>query len=227
MKKIEILFPELCGIYGDKMNMKYLEKCSDKLKFIETSHLEEPYFIKHKVDMIYIGPMTEDKQEIFIKTIMPYKDKIKELIDNEVIFFVTGNALEMFGKYIMDGSKKIKCLGIFDYYAKRDTSDVFNYQGIGKYLDNEVIIHKVQFSSCYGKFKHPFIIKDNGFGMNNEYTNEGIHYKNFYGTYSLGPFLITNPLFTQHLLDVLGIKEQIAYKDDIIKAYQNRLERMK
>ena len=119
MKTIEILFPELCGIYGDKMNMKYLEKCSNKLKFIETNHNDKPYFLKHKVDMIYIGPMTEDKQEMFINLLMPYKDKIKELIENKTVFFVTGNALEMFGKYILDGNRKIKCLRIVRKFLKK------------------------------------------------------------------------------------------------------------
>lgn len=225
MKTIEILFPELCGIYGDKMNMTYLGKCSKNIKFIETNHNDKPYFLNHKVDMIYIGPMTEDKQEMFLNLLLPYKDKIKELIENNIVFFITGNALELFGKYILDGKRKIECLGIFDYYAKRDISDVFNYQGIGKFLDNEIIIHQVQFSACYGKFKYPFILKDNGFGMNSEYSNQGIHYKNFYATYSLGPFLITNPLFTQHLLQILGLKDEIAFKDDIIKAYKDRLSR--
>lgn len=227
MKIIEILYPELCGIYGDKMNMKYLSKCSSEFKFIETNHKDVPYFVDNTVDMIYIGPMTEDKQEMFIKYLMPYKDKIKALIEKQVVFFVTGNALEIFGQYIIDGDRKIECLNIFDYYAKRDTSDVFNYQGIGKFNEFEVIIHKVQFSACYGKFKYPFITKNSGFGMNENYANEGICYKNFFGTYSLGPFLITNPLFTQYLLNILGIKDEIAYKDDIIDAYKDRLSKMR
>ncbi len=226
MKTIEILYPELCGIYGDKMNMKYLSKCSNKLKFIETSHKDIPYFIKHNVDMIYIGPMTEDMQEVFINTLMPYKKEVKKLIEDGKIFFVTGNALEIFGKYIMDGKRKIKCLDIFDYHAVRDRSDVLNYQGIGKFNGFDVIIHKVLFSKCYGKF-NPFIIKDSGLGMNDTYPNEGVHYKNFFGTYSLGPFLITNPLFTEYLLKLLGLKDEIAYKDDIIDAYLDRLNKMR
>ena len=226
MKTIEILYPELCGIYGDKMNMKYLSKCSNKLKFIETSHKDIPYFIKHNVDMIYIGPMTENMQEVFINTLMPYKKEVKKLIEDGKVFFVTGNALEIFGKYIMDGKRKIKCLDIFDYYAVRDRSDVLNYQGIGKFNEFDVIIHKVLFSKCYGKF-NPFIIKDSGLGMNDTYPNEGVHYKNFFGTYSLGPFLITNPLFTEYLLKLLGLKDEIAYKDDIIDAYLDRLNKMR
>ncbi len=226
MKVIEILYPELCGIYGDKMNMKYLSKCSKDLQFIETNHKDVPYFINNDVDMIYIGPMTENKQEMFLNYLMPYKDKIKNLIENNKIFFVTGNALELFGKYIKDNDRQIKCLDIFDYYAIRDRSDVLNYQGIGKFNDFDVILHKVQFSKCYGDFK-PFIIKENGFGMNDSYSNEGYHYKNFFGTYSLGPFLITNPLFTRYLLNLLGLKDDIAYKDDIIDAYQDRLSKMR
>lgn len=31
---------------------------------------------------------------------MPYKEKINELIEKGVVFLCTGNALEIFGKYI-------------------------------------------------------------------------------------------------------------------------------
>lgn len=227
MKVVEVLFPELGGIYGDKMNMVYFEKCSKKIKMIETWHTKEPYFAKHKVDMIYIGPMTEDNQEKFVKLLMPYKKKIKEMIEDNVVFLVTGNALEMFGKYILDGKRKIKCLGIFDCYAKRDLSDVVNYLGLGKFNEHDVIIHKVQFSKSYGDFKYPFILKDSGLGMNDEYYNEGIHYKNFYGTYSLGPILLTNPHIAECLLKDLNIKGDIVFKNDIIEAFETRLERFK
>lgn len=227
MKVVEVLFPELCGIYGDKMNMVYFAKCSKKIKMLETWHTKEPYFVKHKVDMVYIGPMTEDNQELFIKLLLPYKKKLKEMIDNNVVFLATGNALEMFGKYILDGERKIKCLGIFDYYAKRDLRDVINYLGLGKFNNYDVIIHKVQFSKCYGNFKYPFILKDSGLGMNDEEHNEGVHYKNFYGTYSLGPILLTNPHIAESLLKDLGIDEDIAFKKDIIEAFETRLERFK
>lgn len=47
-----------------------------------------------------MGAMTERTQEKVIKKLMPYKEKINELIEKGVVFLCTGNALEIFGKYI-------------------------------------------------------------------------------------------------------------------------------
>ena len=73
---IEILFPEFCNLYGDISNMEYLKKCMPKANFIETAFDEEPTFNKQKVNLIYLGPMTESRQEKVIQKLMPYKEKI-------------------------------------------------------------------------------------------------------------------------------------------------------
>ena len=43
---------------------------------------------------------------------------------------------------------------------------------------------------------------------NNLFKGEGIKYKNFYGTYTLGPILSRNPEFLEYFL-----KELLTYKD--------------
>lgn len=105
--KIEILFPEFCNLFGDISNMKYLKKCLPDEEFIETSIEEEPAFVSQDVNFIYLGPMTERTQEKVINKLQPYTEKIKELIEKNVVFLFTGNALEILGKYIEneDGTK--------------------------------------------------------------------------------------------------------------------------
>ncbi len=105
--KIEILFPEFCNLFGDISNMKYLKKCLPNEEYIETSIEDEPAFLNQDIKFIYMGAMTERTQEKVIKKLMPYKEKINELIEKGVVFLCTGNALEIFGKYIEneDGSK--------------------------------------------------------------------------------------------------------------------------
>ena len=61
--RIEILFPEFCNLYGDLANMKYLGLCLPNAEFVETPLSETPLFVREKVDMIYMGPMTERVQE--------------------------------------------------------------------------------------------------------------------------------------------------------------------
>ena len=98
--KIEVLYPSVCGLYGDSFNMKYLSECSNSIELINTDIKDTPYFVKHNVNMVYIGSMTERTEEIVIKKLMPYRERIIELIDKGVIFLVTGNATFLFGKSI-------------------------------------------------------------------------------------------------------------------------------
>lgn len=227
--KIEILFPEFCNLFGDMYNMKYLKMCLPDAEFIETALDEKPKFIDEDIKMIYLGPMTEKTQEKVITRLKPYKKRIEELIDNNVLFLVTGNAIEVFGKYIEneDGSK-IEALGIFDVYSKRDMMNRHNSYFIGKYEDIEIVGFKSQFTMMYGDNSSNYFLEvEKGIGINKESKLEGIKKNNFIGTYLIGPLLILNPLFTEKLLQVMGTKEEIALKEETIAAYNERLKELK
>ena len=227
--KIEILFPEFCNLYGDMYNMKYLKMCIPEAEFIETALEEEPAFVKENVNLIYLGPMTENTQEKVIKKLLPYKERIIELIEKNVVFLFTGNALEILGKYIENEEEsKIEGLGIFDVYAKRDMMHRHNSYLIGKYEDIEIIGFKSQFTMMYGNnLETPFIEVEKGIGINKQSKIEGIKKNNFIGTYLIGPMLILNPLFTQKVLKMLGEETEIALKEDTMAAYNERLKELK
>ncbi len=227
--KIEILFPEFCNLFGDMYNMKYLKMCIPDAEFIETALEEEPAFVKEDVNFIYLGPMTENTQEKVIAKLLPYKERIIELIDKNVVFLFTGNAVEVLGKYIEneDGSK-IDGLGIFDVYAKRDMFHRHNSYLIGKYEDIEVIGFKSQFTMMYGdNTKTPFIEVEKGIGINKDSKIEGIKKNNFIGTYLIGPLLILNPLFTKKILEMLGVDNEVALKEDTMAAYEARIKELR
>ena len=227
--KIEILFPEFCNLFGDMYNMKYLKMCIPDAEFIETALEEEPAFVKEDVNFIHLGPMTENTQEKVIAKLLPYKERIIELIDKNVVFLFTGNAVEVLGKYIEneDGSK-IDGLGIFDVYAKRDMFHRHNSYLIGKYEDIEVIGFKSQFTMMYGdNTKTPFIEVEKGIGINKDSKIEGIKKNNFIGTYLIGPLLILNPLFTKKILEMLGVDNEVALKEDTMAAYEARIKELR
>lgn len=227
--KIEILFPEFCNLFGDMYNMKYLKMCIPDAEFIETALEEEPAFVKEDVNLIYLGPMTENTQEKVIAKLLPCKERIIELIDKNVVFLFTGNAIEVLGKYIEneDGSK-IGGLGIFDVYAKRDMLHRHNSYLIGKYEDIEVIGFKSQFTMMYGdNNKTPFIEVEKGIGINKDSKIEGIKKNNFIGTYLIGPLLILNPLFTKKILEMLGVDNEVALKEDTMAAYEARIKELR
>lgn len=229
-KQIEILFPEFCNLFGDLSNIKYLKKCIPDSNFIETSFNEEPAFLSKDINMIYMGPMTEKVQEKVINKLKPYKEKIEELIEKNVVFLVTGNAIEIFGKYIEneDGSK-VEALGIFDIYAKRDMLNRHSSIFIGKYEDIELVGFKSQFTFAYGDNSNNYFSKvEKGIGLNPESNLEGIQKNNFIGTYVIGPILILNPQFTKKILEKMGIENvKIAFEEDVIEAYKQRLKELK
>lgn len=229
-KTIEILFPEFCNLYGDISNMKYLKKCIPEADFIETCFNDEPAFVSKEVNLIYMGPMTEKMQEKVIKKLKPYKEKIEKLIEKKVVFLITGNAIEIFGKYIEneDGSK-IEGLDIFNIYAKRNMLKRHNSIFVGKYEDIDLVGFKSQFTFSYGENEESYFAKvEKGIGLNPESNLEGIQKNNFIATYVIGPILILNPEFTKKILEKMGIKEpKIALEEDVKKAYEQRLKELR
>lgn len=230
MIKIEVLFPEVCNLYGDMFNIKYLEKYIDEVECIKTALTDTPRFVSEDVNMIYMAPMPESIQELAIKKLEPYKERIKELIDKKVVFLLVGNAVEVFGKYIEneDGSK-IEALGLLDLYAKRDMMHRHNSAFIGDFEDIKVIGYKSQFTMIYTDNQENYFAKvEKGIGINKESKLEGIRVNNLIGTYLLGPVLVLNPLLTKKILEMLGVKEpKLKYEADLIDAYQKRLEEIR
>lgn len=225
--KVEVLFPEFCNLYGDLWNIKYLERCSNEIEVINTALMSVPTFVTEDVDMIYMGPMTEKTQEKVITKLMEYKDRIKELIEAGKVFLFTGNAFEVFGKYIDCGDgTKIEGLGLFNFYSKRYMLNRYAGLMLGKFKDIKLLGFKNQFSHSYGNNEDMYFIEvQKGIGMNKESNLEGIHYKNFFGTYVLGPLFILNPLFTKYILETLNVNSyHLEFEEEAMEVYKSRLE---
>ena len=222
---IEILYPELTNIFGDSANVSYLENCMKDAKFIYTPINKEPFFVKHKVDMIYLGSMSEQYQAVIIEKLSKYKDILKKRIEEEVIVLFTGMAIEIVGNYVEEDNKKIDCLGLFDVYFERDKKNRHNSLFIGEFNDIKIVGNKSQFTFMYGNNKHPFIKACKGcIGMNPDIIYDGIHYKNFFATSLLGPILILNPYFTSYLIKLKNKNFKLAYQEDLIESYNRRIK---
>ena len=118
---IEALYPEVCNLFGDTGNLRYLKLCLPQATFIETALNDEPYFVHHPVSMIYLGPMSEHTQCTVISKLAPYRERIAECIANGVTFLATGNAMEVFGKQITDAQSSVTTgLGLIDHHTGHD-----------------------------------------------------------------------------------------------------------
>lgn len=228
---IEVLYPEVCTIFGDSGNMRYLYRCLPEAKWIKTELNDKPYFVDNDdVSMIYIGTMTEQTQKMVIKRLMPYRQRIKELIDNGTVFLATGNALEIFGAHIEDTTEGItKCLGIFDLTTKRDEKNRIFSLVLGNHEDLEMVGFRAQFTQSFiTELDKPFLNVTRGLGMNEKSNIDGIQKNNFYGTYLLGPILVLNPYFTKNLIKkIIGEDVHLALEENVIAAYNKRLEEFK
>ena len=134
MVKIEMLYPEICNLFGDYANVKYLASCIEDVKVINTHLTDKPSFLNEDVDFIYMGSMTEKSQELVIERLKPYTEKIKEMIDKNKVMLFTGNAVEILGNYIeKDDGSKIEALGILNFYAKRQMMNRVNSLILGDF----------------------------------------------------------------------------------------------
>lgn len=224
--KIEVLYGEFANLFGELQNVNYLKSCIPDAEVIYTGLHDKPAFADGGADFVYMGSMTENQQELVIEALTPYKEQLTAQIDAGTVFLFTGNAMEVMEAYIEneDGSK-ITGLGIFDTYAKRNMMHRYNSLILGKYEDIKLVGFKAQFSHSYGDNSNCYFYEViRGDGLHPGVQTEGLKRNNFFGTYTVGPFLVLNPLFVKYLLTLLGIKEpKLAHETVIMKAYRQRL----
>ena len=171
--------------------MVYLEKTLPEAEFIRTKFSDDVRFTEEKMNLVYMGPMTERMQEQVIRKLMPLKEKIQKAIDDGTVFLFTGNALEIFGDYIE------------------------NEDGSREFDGNVIMGFKTQFTMAYTPDEsHGLFVKNKGVGLNIKAKYEGIRVNNFFGTYLVGPILVLNPPFTKYILNLMGagdVKRCVAY----------------
>lgn len=217
MEKIKIahLYYDLMNLYGENGNIMALEKgFNDQDMYTETSNLTIGDKIDfNKYDIYYMGCGSEENQSLVIEDILKYKDKIKNAIKNNKHFIFTGNSYEILGKYIeKTNGSKIETLGLFDYYSKEVDKRIIGEEILECDLYKDVVI-AFQNRQCVlnNKDNHLFNIIE-GYADNYKSHNEGLHYKNLYASYNLGPLLIRNPLLKNHIIKEVLDKKDILYK---------------
>lgn len=232
---IEVLFPEVANLYGDRFNVNYLAKSLAEsgleVEVVEDELSKEPYFVNNRPDFVYMGPMTEHSQELVIHKLMPYKERITVLIEDEVVFLITGNAVEIFIERIeCEDGRVIDALSLFPLVAKRKMFRRYNSLFLGTYEDIKVVGFKSQFSHSYNNGKenrneeNGFLTVIRGDGMSPGEPKEGVIKNNFMGTYLLGPLLVLNPDFTKLIMERLKVNNpKLCFEDASRAAYEIRL----
>jgi CobQ-like glutamine amidotransferase family enzyme len=238
--RFEMLYPQVANLFGDTQNLRYLKLCLPQAQLVRTSLNDEPLFVSETPDLIYLGPMSEDSQRLVIERLLPYQQRIEELILNGTIFLFTGNALEVLGERIVNAEQdyQIEGLKILPVHTEIELFARFNAKVLGEFLPetlendldhgaSRIVGFKSQFSQVYGDNSACFFCRcQRGAGLNRASNLEGVRNHNFFGTSLLGPLLILNPLFTSYLISLLvpDSKPELAFETEIMAAYQERLK---
>lgn len=220
---IEVLFSEVASLFRDDFNMRYLSECLPGSELVYTDLFSEPRFVSGKADVVYLGPMSDKYQPLVLEQLMPYKARIAELVEGGTVFLATGNALELFGQSVGDKP----ALGVFGYHAVHHPERFDRSCLLGTFAPEDgeamrIVGFKGQFSDIEGN-DHPWIQVDKGVGQPDDRAHEGVHYKNFFGTYLMGPVLILNPPLARYVTQALGHDEPVAFEDAVMRAYDARV----
>ncbi len=195
--KIEILFPEFCNLFGDSGNVRFLKQCLPEAEFIETPITNEPAFATQKVDLIYMGPMSEKAQIKVLAALSPYKEQLQALIEADIPMLFIGNACEVLCQTIETPANPIHGLGILPYTAKQEMILRYNGLTMGTFENMTILGFRSQFTFGYGNNQDtPFLKVIRGAGLNPDCKYEGFRIHNLIATYLLGPILVVNPMFT-------------------------------
>ncbi len=224
---VEILFGEVCNLCGDGQNEVFLRAMLPDAEFVDTSLNDTPAFVTRRPDLVLMGSMTEHIQRRVIEKLKPYEARIRELIQDDVVFLMTGNACEVFAKQIDYVTEEISVegLGLFDLKVKNDLFHRYNGKFLGNVGGNAVVGFRSQFSMMYGDNSGGFFGENRrSFGINPQTTYEGVRMRNFMGTQILGPILPLNPLFAEYLVSLTGVKAQAPFREAAMAAYEQRLK---
>lgn len=224
--KIEILYPELCCLYGDKGNTLFLKQCLPEAEFIYTQLNDEPRFLQEQIDLCCMYSMSEQSQERILDRLMQWKDEIADFCANgKTLFLFLGNALELLGQYIQreDGSR-VDGLGIYNTYSIRHAPSRFNTLIQADFENMTLLGYTSRFSDTFGITREMAMCNVTiGTGSAPDSKLEGIRQGRVIATYLLGPLLVANPDFSKWLLRQLGVSAPVLpYEDTLYQSYETR-----
>lgn len=232
------LYYDILNLYGENANTRciYNELNRSKVKVSVDFKSINDNIDFTKYDIIYIGSGSEDNIKIVSKDILRYKDELKKYIESDKFLILTGNAMDLFGKFIETKDEKLDTLGIFDYYSKYITESNFKNASTDRIVgecSSTCKLIKEKLIGFQNRCDQVFDVSNNLFETDIKYSNdgtnakEGFTYKNVYATHLIGPLLIRNPYFADYILNNLCKCKDLKYiiEDTTLKkAYKKYLE---
>ncbi|MDP4126858.1 MAG: glutamine amidotransferase [Bacillota bacterium] len=216
------LYPDLLDLYGDRGNILALAaRCRWRgiEPVIQQASLgEELNFME--MDILFIGGGSDREQGLLVQDLMRREDQLRGAIENGLVVLSICGGYQMLGNYYqMANGEKIQGLGILDiktiagekrlignvvveldqYGLNYDPDDVRTMKASAHKLRTLVGFENHSGKTYLGEGVRPLGKVLFGHGNNGEDKDEGVRYRNVFGTYLHGPLLPKNP----HLADLL------------------------
>lgn len=204
--KIAHFYGDLMNTYGDNGNILMLKYVAEKLGArvtVDIVSLGDP-FDKDYYDIVLFGGGQDYEQSIVSKDLPLKRDAVDSFIqENKVVVAICGGFQLLGQYYVQANGVKIDGIGVMGHYTLNQENNRF----IG-----DIKIHNEEFGETYYGFENhqgrTFLSDDEkplgkvlyGQGNNGEDGNEGVHYKNVYGSYFHGPILSRNANLTYRLV---------------------------
>ena len=222
--RAEILFPEVCNLYGDLQNVYYLQRCCPALEIVETDLKSKPRFLEEDVTLVFMGSTTEQGLKLATDALRPYQEAIAAKVDAGQLFLATGNALDILGDAIdSDAAPRIEGLGLLPTRAEYHMMQRHNSFFVGKFEDMDIVGFKSLFGHSHGMGDALF---DTVKGVGRDGTpqsGEGFRRGGLMATYLIGPLLILNPPLCKWLLRQMGADDTLAFEEAAMDSYRKRL----
>lgn len=188
------LYPDHMNLYGDKGNIETLRNrliwrnINADIKTVTGEDSFEP----EDFDIIFLGGGSDRDEEIVISKLMPYKDKLKNYVEDGGTFLAVCGGFSVIGKKYGN----LEGLGILDITTSINPKDK-RFTGNVILNSNLVSMPVVGFENHIGRAEigeyTPLGEVVSGWGNDGESGKEGVVYKNLVGTNLHGPLLPKNP----------------------------------
>ncbi len=208
------LYPDLLNVYGDVGNILVLKDRMKKrgigVNVINVSQGDE--FRAEDYDIVLLGGGQDNEQTIVAKDLLLKREELKKYIELGKVLIAICGGYQLLGKYyIGQNGETIEGLSLIDIVTnsgdKRFIGDVISKT---KVTDDYIIgFENHSGRTILGEGVEPMAEVVVGYGNNGEDKTCGCIYKNTYGTYFHGSFLVKNNDFADML-----IKNALQYKYD-------------
>ena len=223
--KVELLFPEVCNLYGEMQNAYYLRRCCHDIQVVETDLHSRPRFLDEDIALVYLGTTTEQGLRLVTDALRPLREEILARIDAGQLFLATGNGQDiLLDRIESDRAETVRGLGILPGYARYEMRKRHNSFFLGKFGDMDIVGFKSIFGHTYeAGEENGLFTAVRGVGRNMDTKAEGFRRGGLMATYLIGPLLILNPPFTKWLLRQMGCPDTLAFEQAAMEAYSERV----